>query len=181
MSLNVPASQGYLKTLTCAYTGKPISVLAVSSADRPPVYFSPDAFDPSAFQPSPEKLFALLGTRGGVTGAARNGQELVCPYTGAEMAIDYVKGFGFRALGGFCPSDPTPDPIGFARKMLSRGGKTPKNAPRYSPPPKGKAIEQSEPPAPAASLSDAALGQAEQTLRSFARPKTTVTVQGFKE
>ncbi|MBM4043557.1 MAG: hypothetical protein FJ279_00435 [Planctomycetes bacterium] len=180
MALNVPASQGYLKTLTCAYTGKPVTVLAVSHGDRPPLYFSPDAFDPSEFHKTPEDLFAHLGTRNGVRNAARNGRELVCPYTGAEMAIDHVKEFGFRTLGGFCPSEPQADPIAFARAMLSRGGKVPKSAPRYAPPPRGKLHAESEPPAPAPGLSDAALAGAERTLRPLASPRTTVTVQGLK-
>lgn len=180
MSLNVPASQAFLKNLRCAYTGKPVSVLMVSAGDRPPLYFSPDALDPSEFRGTPEELFAALGARNGVRGAARNGRELKCPYTGAEMYVESVKGFGFRAVGGFCPSEPVPDPVDFARAMLARGGKVPKGAPQHAPPPRAKAREESEPAAPAPSLGEKAFESAEKTLRNLAPAKTTVTVQGLK-
>jgi hypothetical protein len=180
MSLNVPATQVYFRNLLCAYTGKPVSVLAISSGDRAPLYFSPDAFDPSFFVSTPEELFAALGTRDGVAGAARHGAELKCPYTGAEMTLNYVKGFGYQAVGGFRPSEPLSDPVAFARSMLMRNGKVPKSAPKHTPPPKARALEVAEPPAPKPRLSDEAAAKAENILRDLAPTKTTVTVQGMK-
>ena len=181
MSLNVPASQAYMKNLRCAYTGKPVSVLAISSGDRPVLYFSPDAFDPLGFLPTSEELFAALGVRGGIIGAARNGAELKCPYTGAEMAINFVKGFGYQAVGGFCPSDPDADPVAFARSMMMRDGKVPKSAPKHAPPPKARSLEVTEPAAPKPTLSEDAATKAENMLRDLAPKKTTVPVRGLKE
>lgn len=181
MSLNVPATQAYFRHLRCAYTGKPITVLAISAGDRPPLYFSPDAFDPSEFHKTPEELFAALGTRDGIVNAARNGKELQCPYTGNEMTIDFVKGFGYRAVGGFCPSEPLVDPVKFARALLMRGGKVPKGAPKPTPAPRARVIEETEPAAPKPSLSDAAAAKAENMLRDLAPRKVTVPVRGLKE
>jgi hypothetical protein len=180
MSLNVPASQAYFRNLRCAYTGKPVSVLAVSTGNTSPIYFSPDAFDPSNFVPTPEELFVSLGTRGGIVNAARNGGELKCPYTGAEMSINYIKGFGYQAIGGFCPSEPVSDPVTFARSMLMREGKVPKDAPKHAPPPKARSLEVTEPAAPKPSLSEDAASKAEGILRDLAPKKTTVPVRGMK-
>ena len=180
MSLNVPATQAYFRNLRCAYTGKPVTVLAVSAGHTSPIYFSPDAFDPSEFYKKPEDLFAALSIRDGVVNAARHGKELVCPYTGAEMTINFVKGFGYQAIGGFCPSEPDTDPVIFARSMMMRGGKVPKDAPNHAPPPKARSLEATEPAAPKPSLSEDAASKAEGILRDLAPKKTTVTVRGMK-
>jgi hypothetical protein len=180
MSLNVPATQAYFRNLRCAYTGKPVTVLAVSAGHTSPIYFSPDAFDPSEFYQKPEDLFAALSIRDGVVNAARHGKELVCPYTGAEMTINFVKGFGYQAIGGFCPSEPDTDPVIFARSMMMRGGKVPKDAPKHAPPPKARSLEVTEPAAPKPTLSDDVAAKAENILRDLAPKKTTVPVRGMK-
>ena len=136
MSLNVAASHAYFKNLKCAYTGLPITVRAVSHGNSQALFFSPDAFDPTIFRGSSKDLFALLGTRGGVRGAARNGAELVCPYTGAQMTVKEVTGLGYQALGGFSPTTPCNDPVEFARALMTRGGKVPAKAPKPTPAPK---------------------------------------------
>ena len=180
MSLNVTASQAFLKGLRDAYTGKLITVTAISAGDRSPLYFSSDAFDPANFLPTPEALFAALGTRGSIIGAARNGRELVCPYTGQGMSVEAVKGFGYRAIGGFSPSEPKADPVDFARACLMRDGKVPKKAPRHPPAVKARVVIEIEPPSAKTGLSDAAAIKAEGMLRDLAPRKLTVPVSGLR-
>ena len=175
MALNVPASQKFLKSLKCAYTGKTVEVRAISSGDRPPLYFSPDAFDPTDLHKSSESLFAALGTRDGVQGAARDGAEFVCPYTGAKMSVKPIPGFGHQAVGGFSPSTPVADPVAFARAMLMRGGVVPKSAPKPTPPPVVKAnVELEPPPAIQRSPDDSVMAAAEGVLRKVSPRKITV-------
>jgi hypothetical protein len=128
MSLNVPASQSFLKNLRCAYTGKPVTVRVVSSADRVPLYFSPDAWDPLDFVGTPEELFAMAGTRDGIRGAVKDGAELVCPYTAVKMRVEKTS-MGYHLVGGFSPGGPVADPVEFARRMLMRHGVVPSTAP----------------------------------------------------
>lgn len=175
MALNVPASQKFLKSLKCAYTGKTVEVRMVSSGDRPPLYFSPDAFDPTEIHKTSETLFAALSTRDGIQGVARDGAELVCPYTGAKMAVKPVPGFGHQAVGGFSPSTPMADPVAFARAMLMRNGVVPKNAPKPTPPPVAKAIVETEPaPTISRSPNDVAMAAAEGVSRKLSPRKISV-------
>lgn len=175
MALNVPASQRFLKHLKCAYTGKTIEVRMVSSGDRPPLYFSPDAFDPTDIHKGSEMLFAALSTRDGIQGVARDGAELVCPYTGTRMTVKPVLGFGHQAVGGFSPSTPIADPVAFARAMLMRGGVVPKNAPKPAPPPVVKTNIETEPAqAVSHSPNDVAMEAAERVARKLAPRKISV-------
>jgi hypothetical protein len=128
MSLNVPASQSFLKHLRCAYTGKAVTVRVVSSADRAPLYFSPDAWDPLDFVGSSEELFAMAGTRDGIRGAVKDGAELMCPYTARMMRIEKTS-MGYHLVGGFSPGSPMTDPVEFARCMSMRHGLLPPTAP----------------------------------------------------
>jgi hypothetical protein len=178
MPLNVPASQTYLRNLKCAYTGKPIKVLMVSAGEAPPRYFSPDAFDPSDVFETSAELFAQLGTRDGIRGAAKNGAELVCPYTGEQMSVQKVPACGFQAVGGFHPMAPMDDPIEFARAMMTRNGVAPKDAPKKSPPPKASLRTEAETDESPAKLGDAALMASEGILKNTAPGKMTLTVPG---
>ena len=177
MPINVTAKQPYLRKLVCAYTGKPIEVKMVSFGGRDPVYFSWDAYDPGAFVSSSAELFRALGTRNGVEGAARNGKELVCPYTGAPMTVERREGLGFRAVGGFRPSEPQTDPALYARCVMSRGGVVPPGAPtcvsRVSASRSDGPAEEAE--RPKVSL-DSALVEAEGILKDVLPRKTMVTV-----
>lgn len=181
MALNVPASQAFLKNLKCAYTGKPVTVQMVASEAQRALYFSPDAFDPSDFHETPEGLFAGLGTRDGVRGAARNGSELICPYTGETMTVVYSKGFGYRASGGFRPGALRQDPIDFARGMLMRNGVVPAGAPKHAPPPRITPRDETEPAEAKPSLSGGAAEAADKVLRDLAPPKVSVTVRGRRK
>ena len=178
MSLNVPATQIYLRHLKCAYTGKPVQVRMVSVGEAPPQYFSPDAFDPSDVFETSAELFAQLGTRDGVRGAAKGGAELVCPYTGVQMTVQKVPPCGFHAVGGFHPMHPMTDPIEFARAMLMRNGVVPKDAPKKTPPPKASLRTEAEADENPAKLGDDALKASEGILKNVAPGRTTITVPG---
>ena len=182
MSLNVSASQVYFKNLKCAYTGQPMSVKAISRGSAPAMFFSPDAFDPTFFRDTSQELFAMLGTRDGVRGAARNGGELVCPYTGNQMTINHAAGLGFQALGGFSPSTPVADPVAYARAVMSRKGKVSPKAPKAQPPPKVAArapVEKGE-PAPTTSI-DLARETADRLVHMTAKPVTVSMAGAAKE
>jgi len=133
MSFVAPAKFSFLKHLKCAYTGKEVEVRMIVSPDGKQWYFAPDATDSLEIVPSSNELFDRLSWRGGVHGAAVGAAALVCPYTGNPLVPEQIKGVGFRALGGFSPSEPMDDPAAFARAMLMRGGVVPKNAPTPGP------------------------------------------------
>lgn len=180
MSLNVKANFPFFKNLKCAYTGNPVEVRMVSAKARPPVYFSPDAFDPGEFVPTSQQLFALLGFRDGVDGAASGTARLVCPYTGAEMTIEHVPGLGYHAIGGFRPSIPMSDPAAFAKAMLRRRGEAPADAPESA---RVQAVERedtSPEEGPAQVSRDLALEHAESVLKDKLPVKTSVVVPGRK-
>lgn len=182
MSLIVPASQSFLKTLKCAYTGEPVTVLAVSNGRSPVMFFSPDAYDPTAFHPASTELFSNLGRRNGVAGACGGGRELICPYTGASMTIEEVKGLGYRAVGGFSPSTPMADPVEFARAMLTRNGKVPSKAPKQTPKPKVTGIAPVERGSiDQVSSVDLARETADKLLHKTAKPITVSMSVSAKE
>jgi len=175
MPLNVIAQQKYLRELKCAYTGKLVTVRMVG-AGAARLYFSDDAFDPAAWNPDSQALLKALGTRDGIEGAARNGAELICPYSGARMSLQRDPVFGFRAVGGFRPSVPRADPFAFASGMLSRGGVAPKNGPK---PARVSASTVSE-PEPGIDRIEIPLGDAMQKAEDIMKPHfktgSTVTV-----
>lgn len=176
MSLNVEMKAPYMAKLVCAYTGKPAKVRMVSVGDCPPIYFASAAYDPSAYVQTAAELLKALGTRNGVDGAARNGAELVCPYTGVRMSIEKVEGLGFHAVGGFNPAAACTDPQKFAAAMLMRGGVPAKNAPAAL---RVSASREDGPPetmdGPRVS-EDASLGFAEELLKGSHVPSATVSV-----
>lgn len=179
MALNVVATQKFLRKLRCAYTGQPVEVRMIAHGDKPPLYFSPDAYDPAAeCAKTSEELFRRLGVRDGVAGAARDGAELVCPYTGRRMAVEADSRFGFRAVGGYSPSTPVSDCVEFARAMMTRGGVVPEDAPKPAPAPVRVAlVEETEaPPETAGAPTDVAMEFAEKMTKERAprRPRITV-------
>lgn len=133
MPLNETAQNKCFQGLTCAYTGKPITVRVIAAGRDMPRYFSPDAFDPTDVQASSVKLMELAGTRNGIMGAMTGGNELICPYTGAKMSIVALNEGGYCLKGGFSPSSPMLDPVAFARAMRTRGGVPPADAPESRP------------------------------------------------
>lgn len=179
MSLNIEPKIPYLRKLVCAYTGKPAAVRMVSDRGAEPLFFSPDAFDPGSWVADSVELFRLLGTRDGIVGAARNGRELTCPYTGAKMTVERHPSLGVRASGGFRPGKPVQDPAAFARAMMSRNGKVPEGAPGSRPAMSAARREDTyeEVDAPTVSA-DAAMTEAENILKDKVAVKTSVTVPG---
>lgn len=166
------------KNLFCAYTGKPAEVRQVTSGGAP-LYFCPDAFDPAtAFAPTTTELFRLLGIRNGVENALRGEGALVCPYTGAKMAIKEAKGLGFVAVGGFSPSTLTPEPSFLARGMLMRSGVLPPDAPKAGAALRlvAREIEIGETADGPAVTMDAAMAKAEDVLAKDYKPRPQITV-----
>ena len=178
MSLNVEVKHPYLTRLVCAYTGKPAGVRMVASGKHPPVFFAASAFDPGAYVASSQELFRLLSFRNGIEGAARNGEELVCPYTGAKLTVIHRPGLGFKAVGGLRPSQPQPNPAAFARAMMSRNGVVPVDAPKDPPRLAASRIEDTSPEEmPPQIPIDAAAELAETVLEKTGAPlRTSVTV-----
>jgi hypothetical protein len=182
MPITAELTYPYLKKLRCAYTGGPVKVMMTGTKAAEQMYFVAGASDPGDWQPSAEALMKLLGTRGGVEGAARNGAELACPYTGKRMSIEKKVGFGFRAVNGFRPSIPVKDPFLLAANMMTRGGVTPPGAPK----PARVVIEKIEDKTPDAAptqvaTKDEALQAAEDILKDDLPTKTTITVPKIGE
>lgn len=180
MALNVKANFPFFKHLKCAYTGAPVTVRMASAKALPPVYFSSDAFDPGAFVPTSEELFAKLGVRDGVDGAATGMARLVCPYTGARMSIEHVPGIGYHAVGGFRPSAPMADPAKFAAAMQTRGGVT-ASVPESARISASEREDTSPEDGPARVSRDLALEQAEALIKDKLPVRTSVVVQGRKK
>jgi hypothetical protein len=141
-----------------------------------PRYFSPDAFDPADVQASSVKLMEAAGTRNGIMGAATNGNELTCPYTGRRMTITAMPDGGYRLTGGFSPSTPQKDPLAFARSMRMRGGVSPDGEPEARPEvsfpeakPEVREYDSSKSP-------DYALEYAEKVLKPIIPKRATVQV-----
>lgn len=177
MPVNVPANAPYLRRLVCAYTGRPADIRMISDGRMPALYLAAAAFDPTnAGLPTPEALFRALGTRDGVEGAARDGAELLCPYTGAVMTPVNIPGIGWCATGGFSPSTPQDSPEGLARGLMSRGGVVPDGAPVRA----RVAVSAPVPPPEAvdtpAITRDDALAEAERFLKDRLPVRTSVTV-----
>ena len=179
MPLNVPARQRCLRNLKCAYTGREIEVRMFEDPAGRAWFFSPDAYDP-ARDPSPDSvaLFSALSCRDGIRGAARNGAELVCPYTGARMRPVH-DATGYYATGGFSPSTPVRGPEAFARLMLTRGGTVPADAPKIPAAPvsiAARPVEEVEVPESGRDLTALADDVAD---RACAGGKTTVVNPGL--
>ena len=180
MPLNEISPDRIFRGLKCAYTGRPVTVRVVAAGKGMPVYFSPDAFDPMTDSfPSSEALFAALSQRGGVTGAASGGNELVCPYTGAHMTIVRTPA-GFSASGGFSPAKPLADKVAFARAMLTRGGVLPESAPQPARVSAGDPIPPETRAPDKTSADDYALEHAEAALRNVVKRRTTVSMSKGK-
>lgn len=62
-----------------------------------------------------------VGTRNGIIGAKRGGNDRRCAYTGHEMSLT-ATGNMFSFVGGFSPRSPHKDPYDFARKLHMRDG-----------------------------------------------------------
>ena len=120
-SINEVATQKVFKDLTCAYTGKKVTVRVVAAGGSRPLFFSPDAFDPSLPADSLPELLRKASRRNGVEGAVSDENVLKCPYTGAPMSI-LKDASGFSLTGGFRPSCPDPDASRFAYNMTLRNG-----------------------------------------------------------
>ena len=177
MALNIEPKIPYLRKLVCAYTGEPVTVRMVSDRGGAPLYFSPDAFDPGSWVKDSVELFKKLGMRDGVDGAARNGRQLVCPYTGAKMSVENHPSLGVRASGGFRPGKPVANPVDFARAMMSRGGKVPSGAPAARAAVGASRREDASEGVDAPRVSkDLALAEAESILKDKLPVKTSVTV-----
>lgn len=177
MSLDVVAKQKFLRGLKCAYTGREITVRMIGTGSSC-LYFSEDAFDPGDWHATPAALLAALGTRDGIAGAAREGSELACPYTGRKMTLRHDPAFGYGVTGGYRPSRPVADPFLFARMMMTRKGVAPENAPkpvRIS----LAGVEEPEEDVDRVEISvDAAMQAAEDILKPSMPVRTTVTVPG---
>lgn len=179
MPLNVPARQRCLRNLKCAYTGREIEVRMFEDPSGRAWFFSPDAYDPARDAvPDSVALFSALSCRDGIRGAARNGAELVCPYTGARMHPVHDAA-GYYATGGFSPSTPVRRPEAFARLMLTRNGVVPADAPKLPAVPvsvTARPVEETEVPESERDLTALADDVAD---RAFARSKTTVVNPGL--
>lgn len=121
MSLNAQATNRYFNGLKCPYTGKPITVRVVAHGRRPPMYFSPDAYDPSLMNMSSADLLLKASMRNGVIGVVQ-GDKLSCPYTGEKLTLVRL-GEGFMLTGGFSPASLHADAAEFGRMLLTRNGK----------------------------------------------------------
>lgn len=180
MPLNEISPDRIFRGLKCAYTGKPVAVRVVAAGKGMPVYFSPDAFDPMTDSfPSSEALFAALSQRGGITGAASGGNELVCPYTGAHMTVVRTAG-GFSASGGFSPAKPMSDKVAFATAMLTRGGVAPDTAPKAARVSVADVVEAEERPVFRTDADDFAKEHAEKALRDVVKRRTSVSMSRGK-
>lgn len=180
MPLNEISPDKLFRGLKCAYTGKPVTVRVVAAGKGMPVYFSPDAFDPMTDSfPSSEALFAALSQRGGVSGAASGGNELVCPYTGAHMTVVRTAA-GFSASGGFSPAKPVSDRTVFARSMLMRGGAVPAEAPQPVHISAGDPVQPEFSTPDKKVADDFALEHAEEVLRNVVKRRTSVSMSRGK-
>jgi hypothetical protein len=131
MAINAIMKDTYLKNLKCAYTGASVQVRMTGLTGKNPIYFVEGAFDPGECVKDAVTLLRLLGTREGVMGIAREGKELVCPYTGEVMRLEKTA-MGYHAVGGYRPQLPVHDPFLLARQMMTRDGVVPPNAPKES-------------------------------------------------
>lgn len=177
MPINAEMKEPYLRKLKCAYTGAAVTVRMSGTKAAARLFFVTGAVDPGEWRKSAEELMVILGTREGVVGAARDGAELLCPYTGKKMAIERSKEFGFRAIGGYRPTQPVTDPFKLAADMMTRGGVTPKNAPKPARVTAAR-IEDVTPDAERTQVAtdDEALQEAENILKNGMPVKTSVTV-----
>lgn len=177
MSLDVVAKQKFLRGLKCAYTGREIAVRMIGTGSAC-LYFSEDAFDPGDWHATPAALLTALGTRDGIVNAAREGAELVCPYTGEKMTLRHDPVFGYGVTGGYRPSRPVTDPFLFARMMMTRKGVAPKNAPKPVRVSLTEAAEPEEDVDRAEISTDAAMQAAENILKPSMPVRPTITVPG---
>ena len=179
MAFNAAADNPYFRDLVCAYTDRPLTVRVAAAGGRPPVFFSPDAFDPGERCKDLEDLIDRLGTRRGIIGALSGPAALVCPYTGARMSVKKDT-LGFYAEGGFHPRHAVPDPAELARGLMMRGGRLPEGAPQLRARVTARSLEEAE--APLKDTSDAptdeALEVASRVHAETAPKKVSVTVPG---
>lgn len=176
MPLNEIAKNKCFRDLVCAYTGRPVTVRVIAAGRDMPRYFSPDAFDPADVQASSVKLMELAGTRNGIMGAATNGNELVCPYTGAKMSIVALPDGGYRLRGGFSPASPMTDPVAFARAMRTRGGIPPEGTPQSAPSVSFQGTKPAIREYDSSKSPDYALEYAEKVLKPIIPKRATVQV-----
>lgn len=173
-SINEVATQKVFQGLTCAYTGKPVTVRVVASSMTRPLFFSPDAFDPSLPLPTLKELLEKASSRNGVAGSVSGENILVCAYTGKKLKILHDAA-GFSLVGGFRPSCPSPDPAAFAHNMRSRGGVN--AAPSPEPAPRITFLkEKPVVTSGSATPKDSSLTYAENALKGVLPGKTVVGV-----
>ena len=175
MSLNEVANQKVFKGLTDPYTGKPVTVRVVAGGRDMPLFFSPDAYDPSNPVPTVKELLAAAGTRNGVSGAASDGKELICPYTGAHMSISSGPE-GACLKGGFRPSRPVTGAANFNYLMRMRGGESEIPKPDAEPVVAFTAPYVDVPPASSGEPKDFSKEYAEKILAPMIPKRTVVTV-----
>lgn len=183
MAINVTMKDKYLQDLKCAYTGAKVSVRMTGLTGKPPVYFVEGAFDPGEPVKEARLLLKLLGTRNGIEGMAREGAELVCPYTGETMRIERSPQ-GYYVTGGYRPQLPVHDPYLLTRNMLMRDGKVPANAPKATMVTAEARVDRTPDIEikPVATL-DQAMQEAEEILvkEGTLKAKTSVVVAGGKK
>lgn len=174
MPINEVATQKMFKGLVCPFTGKPVTVRVIAVEGRPPLFFSPDAFDPSEPVPESETLLALVGTRNGIAGSLSAERALFCPYTGKPYSI--TKGVdGYYMRGGFSPRMPVEGASEFAWRMRMRDGIGPSDKPERAKvtftPPEADPVRQYTPSPKAFSLE-----HAENALKGSVGGRIAVTV-----
>lgn len=178
MPINEVATQKVFKGLTCAYTGKPVTVRVIAANGASPLFFSPDAFDPSVPMGTVKALLEAAGTRNGIMGALSSGAELTCPYSGSRMSISRDDE-GARLVGGFRPSRPVPGADMFNHLMRMRGGVATTAAPDT----KGRITFNAADDTPAVKRAsgkpkDVSLEYAEEVLSPLAPKRVSVSVPG---